>query len=143
MEGERAMSTVIRPEISEKNPYWIERHRYYELKHFCMQYSGWKKKLKYLDGYLGGELRPISCNKVEVDPTYNLVKVREQYVRWCEIVENTAKEAAAELSPYILKGITEGISYNILSLKTQVPCCRDIYYYLYRRFFWLLNRARN
>lgn len=24
------MGTTIRPELSEKNPYWIERHRYYE-----------------------------------------------------------------------------------------------------------------
>ena len=27
------MATTIRPELSEKNPYWIEKHRYYELKH--------------------------------------------------------------------------------------------------------------
>lgn len=26
------MGTTIRPELSEKNPYWIERHRYYHLK---------------------------------------------------------------------------------------------------------------
>ena len=37
------MGTTIRPELSEKNPYWIERHRYYELKHFCLQYPIWKK----------------------------------------------------------------------------------------------------
>ena len=30
------MSTVIRPEISEKNKYWISKHRYYELKHLCL-----------------------------------------------------------------------------------------------------------
>lgn len=27
------MATEIRPELSEKNPYWIGKHRYYELKH--------------------------------------------------------------------------------------------------------------
>lgn len=32
------MGTNIRPELSNKSPYWIERHRYYELKHFCLQY---------------------------------------------------------------------------------------------------------
>ena len=26
------MSTLIRPELSETNRYWIEKHRYYELK---------------------------------------------------------------------------------------------------------------
>ena len=44
------MATTIRPELSEKNPYWIERHRYYELKHFCLQYPIWKKAYAALDG---------------------------------------------------------------------------------------------
>lgn len=29
------MGTTLRAELSEKNPYWIEKHRYYELKHFA------------------------------------------------------------------------------------------------------------
>ena len=37
------MGTVIRPETSKKNKYWIPRHRYHELKHFCLQYPLWKK----------------------------------------------------------------------------------------------------
>lgn len=34
------MATEIRPELSEKNPYWIGKHRYYELKHFCIFCEG-------------------------------------------------------------------------------------------------------
>ena len=45
------MGTTIRPELSEKNPYWIEKHRYYELKHFCLQYPIWRKAYSLLDGY--------------------------------------------------------------------------------------------
>ena len=37
------MSTVIRPELSKNNEYWIPRQRFYELKHFCLQYPSWKK----------------------------------------------------------------------------------------------------
>lgn len=37
------MATVIRAEISEKNKYWIDKHRHYELKHFCLQYPEWKR----------------------------------------------------------------------------------------------------
>lgn len=45
------MSKSLRhPELSEKNPYWIERHRYYELKHFCLQYPLWKKMYEAIDG---------------------------------------------------------------------------------------------
>lgn len=45
------MATTIRPELSEKNPYWIEKHRYYELKHFCLQYPIWRKAYASLDGF--------------------------------------------------------------------------------------------
>lgn len=44
------MGTTLRAELSEKNPYWIEKHRYYELKHFCLQYPIWKKAYAALDG---------------------------------------------------------------------------------------------
>lgn len=45
------MATTIRPELSEKNPYWIEKHRYYELKHFCLQYPIWRKAYASLNGF--------------------------------------------------------------------------------------------
>lgn len=44
------MGTVIRPEVSSKNTYYILRHRYYELKHFCLQYPEWKREYRSLDG---------------------------------------------------------------------------------------------
>lgn len=44
------MGTTIRPELSEKNPYWLEKHRYYELKHFCLQYPIWRKAYSSLSG---------------------------------------------------------------------------------------------
>ena len=43
------LRTVIRPEVSRKNRYWISKHRHYELKHFCLQYSEWKKTYTYLE----------------------------------------------------------------------------------------------
>lgn len=30
-------------ELSERNPYYISKHRYYELKHFCLQYPEWEE----------------------------------------------------------------------------------------------------
>lgn len=44
------MGTTIRPELSKKNPYWIEKHRYYELKHFCLQYPIWRQAYNSLGG---------------------------------------------------------------------------------------------
>lgn len=49
------MSTTIHPELSKKNTYWIEKHRYYELKHFCLQYPIWKEAyhIKYIKEKVG------------------------------------------------------------------------------------------
>ena len=32
-----------RAEVSEKNLFWIEKHRYLELRQFCLQYPTWQK----------------------------------------------------------------------------------------------------
>lgn len=48
-----------------------------------------------------------------------------------------------ELSSYILKAVTEGYSYFNLKARLEIPCSKDIYYELYRRFFWLLSNTRN
>lgn len=45
--------------------------------------------------------------------------------------------------PYILRGVTEGLSYNALKMQYAIPCCREVYYNLYRRFFWLLSKERD
>lgn len=41
---EKIMAARVRAEISMKNKYWIPKHRYYELKHYCLQYPYWIKK---------------------------------------------------------------------------------------------------
>lgn len=144
VERGKKMSTTIRPELSPKNHYWIERHRYYELKHFCLQYPIWKKHLTILDGYSqGGLLSDRLCNAgLFCDTTCQTVEARIQYTRWKELVEHVATETASDLAPYILKAVTEGLSYDILKMQKPVPCCRDTYYELYRRFFWLLSKER-
>ena len=117
------MGTTIRPELSEKNPYWIERHRYYELKHFCLQYPIWKKAYAALDGL---SRRPsdleVFSKKGEIsDPTVRCVEARSYYIERMKTVEQVAIATDAELSNYILKGVTEGWSYDILKARLNIP----------------------
>ena len=129
------MATTIRPELSEKNPYWIERHRYYELKHFCLQYPIWKKAYAALDGLSRrpSDMEIFSKNRTAGDPTARCAEARSHYLDRMKTVEQTAIAADAELSNYILKGVTEGWSYDILKARLNIPCCKDVYYNLYRR----------
>lgn len=59
------------------------------------------------------------------------------------LVERIAGEADNDLHTYILKAVTEGLSYTYLRTKMNIPCGRDMYYDRYRKFFWLLDNARD
>jgi hypothetical protein len=139
------MATVIRPEISTKNKYYIDKHRHYELKHFCLQYPIWKRTYNALNE-LGliiskGEWEPST--NTHSDPTATCALKKAYYLERIKLVEETAKEADPYLHTYILKAVTEELSFTYLKTRLNIPCGRDMYYDRYRKFFWLLNAARN
>lgn len=138
------MSTMIRPELSEQNKYWIEKHRYYELKHFCLQYPIWKNAYIALLDLKGSSLNSTLLSKTNVikDPTSKSAEARLFYSNRMNMIEKIAAATDATLSNYILKAVTEGISYDSLRTRFEIPCCKDTYYNLYRRFFWLLSIER-
>lgn len=136
------MGTTIRPELSDKNKYWIEKHRYYELKHFCLQYPIWKKAYLALDGFGRRPTELAIFSNTNSDPTFNCMEARKFYFDRMKMLEKTAIATDSELHTYILKGVTEGVSYDYLKVRLDIPCCRDTYYDLYRRFFWLLSKER-
>lgn len=138
------MATTIRAELSEKNPYWIEKHRYYELKHFCLQYPVWRKAYNALDGLSKrpSDLAMFVATSTLGDPTAKCGMAKAFYSHRTDMLERIAEQTDNVLGSYILKGVTEGWSYDILKARLEIPCCKDTYYELYRRFFWLLNKER-
>lgn len=139
------MATTIRPELSKKNEYWIEKHRYYELKHFCLQYPIWKKAYVALDGLSKrpADLAIFSKTRNLGNPTAKCAEARLFYSDRMDLVERACADTDTELSTYILKAVTEGLSYDYLRTTLDIPCCKDVYYQMYRRFFWILNKLRD
>lgn len=138
------MATVIRPEVSEKNKYWIDKHRHYELKHFCLQYPNWKRAYAEFNNASipSSTIDWTRTNTMPGDPTAKRALKKAYYVERIKLIEQTAKETDACLYEYILEGVTEERSYAYLKTKLGIPCGRDMYYDRYRRFFWLLDKAR-
>ena len=138
------MGTKIRPKISKRNRWWISRERHLELHYFCLQYGEWKKAYAELEQYgVGATPFLFETRHTEPsDPTAKLAVAKAELVRKIRMVEGTAYAADPELAPYILKAVTEDLSFPVLKSKHGIPCERDMYYDRFRKFFWLLNHAR-
>lgn len=138
------MATMIRPEISMKNKYWIDKHRHYELKHFCLQYPTWKKVYVDLDDISMSlsKMEKIPTSNLPGDPTAKRAMVKAQLSERIDMIETIAREADDYLWRYILKAVTENLSYTYLKTRLGIPCGKDMYYDRYRKFFWLLSKVR-
>ena len=139
------MATVIRAEISEKNEYYIDKHRHYELKHFCLQYPIWKRKYAALGNFsiAASTTEKVSSTNTPADPTGTCATMKTYYAERIKLIERIAEEADPYLCKYILKAVTEELSFTYLKARLEIPCGKDMYYNRYRRFFWLLSQARN
>ncbi len=132
----------IRAELSRKNKYWIERHRYYELKHFCLQYDSWKNSIREIDGMKSKNLPECVSGKNISNPVLWAVEKREDYLLKIRIVEEAAYQTSPELMNYILKAVTKGLKYENLRMVYNLPCGREMWYELYRKFFYILSDSR-
>lgn len=139
------MTTLIRPEISKVKEYHISKHRYYELKHFCLQYPEWKKII-FSKSYLKGSsiIKGIGADQIEfVNPTLDVVEWLDKYQKNIELVEAASDAADPVLSNYILEAVTKGATYEHLKTLKNIPCSRGTFYKLYRKFFWYLDKLKN
>lgn len=130
-----------RPELSKKNKWWIPKHRYYELKHYCLQYEDWQDKVKY-----HGNIRPSEVVRTDIvewsDPVGNEVAYREYYLSQINMVESSAYEADQTIGSYIIKAVTEDLSFTVLHMVYNIPCGKDMYYDRYRKFFYILDAKK-
>ena len=134
------MSTVIRTEVSRRNPYHVNKHRMLELKHFCLQYEDWKQeyvKLVVLKSYGYGEVKGSET----VDRTSQMAIRAAELDRKMTMVKRCAKEAGGDIWEWLFMGVTCGLSFVTLE-KRGIPCGKDYYYERYRKFFWLLDKER-
>ena len=85
----------------------------------------------------------VSTSSMPGDPTAKRAIMKAHYSERIKLLERIALETDNCLHNYILKAVTEGRSYTYLKTVMNIPCGRDMYYDRYRKFFWLLDRARD
>lgn len=135
------MSTVVRPELSVKNPYWISRERYYELKHFCMQYHDYiLKRVECMEKAAGSSsvIHASTSPSFDSNKTLKAAETLEESTHYIDIIDKCCEIAGDDICFWLHKAVTEGKSYATLN----PPCCKDYFYERYRKFYWMLDKVR-
>ena len=127
------MANATQAMVTKKNPFWLPKNRYYELKYHCLQFWDWQKRRAQLDGIATKENRePTEWEAVE----------RAELDEKIRRIMTAVRLAAHQYDDYLLTGVTKGLSYDTMAAKKVLPISRDAYYVMYRKFFWLLDAAR-
>mgnify|MGYP007122035188 CR=1 FL=1 len=133
----------MRTSVSVNSKYYISKHRFLELRHFCLQYREWKKAiLEPIKATRRPLNAPVSHSNKVYDETSMLASKRAEMGLYLQMVERTCYEADSVIGKWILIGVTEGASFDTLKAKYEIPCERNMYYDRFRKFFWLLDKKR-
>lgn len=137
------VSTKVRTKLSKKNKYYISNDRRLELEHFCRQYPEWRKAYISLENY--GLKSPI-MSEIHTDdisdPTARVATLRVYYAERMKMVEDAANDAEPNIAKYILKAVTENLSYPEIKARLDIPCGKDMFYDRCRKFYWILSGKR-
>lgn len=123
--------------------YEISPRAYRELYYFCLQYGEMREKLKNI--YTSVQNIKISTQPHGTDLSDETPKraiAASKLRRNIEMIERSARLADDEIDGYLLKNVTEEMSYTYLRNSLGMPCGRTKFYRARRKFFYLLDNER-
>lgn len=122
----------------------ISGKRYKELCGFCEQYPEWIDKLKYkTDTVKSKEITDMPIPPFgNSDQTGNLATERVELQKKCELIDQTAIEASADLYQYIIKAVCYEVPVRYLQMVDGMPCSTASFYDARRYFFYLLDKNK-
>jgi len=123
--------------------YGISGKRYKELCGFCEQYPDWKQEIKNYTFISGKPLSgmPSSPNRAGSQTEEAAFRL-DRFLRNCQIVEETAKEADEEHWEEIIKSACYGVPTTYLINVDNMPLSKSVFYDRRRYFFFLLDKKR-
>ena len=134
------MGNHEKTELSKKNQFYISKHRYLELKHFCLQYPEWVEELREIDGMVGRGGGEIKGDRQASDPTAYAAMRRMILQKNIDLVRRAVQETDSSLFYWLFLAVTEERSYTYLREVKGIPCCREVFYKKYREFFYVMSR---
>ena len=124
--------------------YGISRNRYKELEAFCLQYEEKKSKISRGISAVTNDGMPhgnYKGNPLEANAIRNVT-----YQKDCEMIEQAAIAASAEIYPYIIKSVTNDLSYPFIEYDEalgRIPIGKTEFYATRRLFYHYLDLLKS
>lgn len=133
----------VRAAVKKTNKYYIPKHRFYELYHYCLQYNDWMNEYNSI-GQLSAVNNDGQFGSGPGDPTFAKAERRLELRKKIDEIREAAAAADWDLAKYILLAVTkEGASYQYLHNVKGMPCSRKMFYDRRRKFYWIMDKKRN
>lgn len=110
--------------------YVLSKHRFYELKHFCLQYPEWLKAYNNADGYSD------EAGKNEGDTTSKDGMTRAELWKNIRLVRKACRDTGYNRWRVLLAYVTGDL---------KAPCPpgeKELFFFYYRKFFYILSKRR-
>lgn len=123
--------------------YGISRHRYAELKAFCLQYE--EKKSKINRGICGVKYKDTPGGGTRKDSLEQEAIRNVMYQKDCEMIEQAAIAAAPEIYQYIIKSVSNDLSYQYIEYDDKlgrIPVGINEFYGYRRLFYHYLDKLK-
>lgn len=123
--------------------YSISRHRYRELKEFCLQYEEKKSELNQI--YTSSSVSPeiTVMGGIPGKPTEQKAMRASQLKGEIELIDNCIEEACGN-DVGLIKTLRKSVLYDYKFYELgYVPCGRNLFYKYRRKFFFILDKEKN
>lgn len=140
------MGHFVTSEISKRSKWWIPKYRFLELKYFCLQYPEWKKEAAEILFNMAkpGLIQNGPKGQLEFkDSTGDLAVRLAMLNAKIDMLGEIARSVDDTIGYFILRAVTEDISFVKMKTLYDIPCERDMYYDRYRKFFYILSRSKD
>jgi len=132
----------MKNETNKKNPYWISKHRYLELKHWCMQYSDWEEECQSYT-YLTSKIPEGEKSSEVSDSTYQMTIRIGKLKRKMYLIADICKQVAPNYAITLMVAITNNFSYDDVVVYNPSLPSRSDWYKTRRKFFYILSQERD
>lgn len=119
--------------------YNISNAMYRELLYFCRQYDDKRQRAGMARGLSAVKTDGMPHGTGTGDPTAAKAARAARLQADVDLIDQTAREAADELAPYLIRNVTRGVPYACL----EMPCGKNEFWRIRKRFFYLLAQKRD